>query len=279
MNPRKRIFLLTAIMAFLVAATSIITIGILYKTAINQEVIRLTETAKSQARLIESIAQFNKKYAHDYPSNAPQATLEQIREAHSKYEGFGDTGEFTLAKKEGDQIVFLISHRHYDLDKPKPVQWNSKIAAPMRAALSGKSGHIIGLDYRGVTVLASHEPVADLNFGIVAKIDLDEVRAPFIQAGLVTAILALFLILIGVTVFFRLTNPILKNLSNTVERLQKALDEVKVLRGIIPICAYCKKIRDDEGYWDQVEVYIKKHSDADFSHGICPTCFQKHFPK
>jgi len=279
LTPRKRILLLTAIMAFLVATTSIITIGILYKTAVNQEVIRLTETAKSQARLIEAIARFNKKYTHDYPLNATQATLEQVREAHSKYEGFGETGEFTLAKKEGEQIVFLISHRHYDLDNPKPVQWNSKIAAPMRAALSGESGHIIGLDYRGVTVLASHEPVADLNFGIVAKIDLDEVRAPFIKAGLITAIFALFLILIGVNFFFKVTNPLLEHLNNAVDSLQKALNEVKVLRGIIPICSYCKKIRNDEGYWDQVEVYIKKYSDADFSHGICPTCYQENFPE
>jgi len=266
-------------MSLLVTTTSIIAIGILYRTAVKEEMVRLTETAKSQARLIEAVARFNKKYSHDYPSGAEQATLDQIREAHSKYEGFGDTGEFTLASKQGDQIIFLLSHRHYDLDKPKPVQWNSNIAAPMRAALSGLSGNIVGLDYRGVKVIAAHEPVSDLNLGIVAKIDLEEVRAPFIQAGLITGIFALFLVLLGVTVFFKVTNPILTSLSSTVERLQNALNEVKVLRGIIPICSYCKKIRDDEGYWDQVEVYIKKHSEANFSHSICPTCFQDNFPE
>jgi hypothetical protein len=57
--------------------------------------------------------------------------------------------------------------------------------------------------------------------------------------------------------------------------LQQALAEVKTLRGILPICASCKKIRDDKGYWENVEVYIKTHSQADFTHGICPDCMKK----
>lgn len=63
-----------------------------------------------------------------------------------------------------------------------------------------------------------------------------------------------------------------------VAELQKALSEVKTLRGFLPICSYCKKIRDDKGYWSQIESYIHKHSDAEFSHGICPECAKKYFP-
>lgn len=58
----------------------------------------------------------------------------------------------------------------------------------------------------------------------------------------------------------------------TIEKLQKALDEIKTLRGLIPICAWCKRIRDDKGYWDELEVYLSKHSEAVFSHGLCPEC-------
>ena len=57
-----------------------------------------------------------------------------------------------------------------------------------------------------------------------------------------------------------------------IEELRKAMDEIKTLRGLIPICAWCKRIRDDEGYWDQLEVYLSKHSEAVFSHGLCPDC-------
>ena len=60
--------------------------------------------------------------------------------------------------------------------------------------------------------------------------------------------------------------------------LRKALDEIKTLRGIIPICASCKKIRDDKGYWNQVEVYVRDHTEAEFSHGLCPACAKKLYP-
>lgn len=64
-----------------------------------------------------------------------------------------------------------------------------------------------------------------------------------------------------------------------IESLQKALANVKTLRGLLPICSSCKKIRDEEGYWHQVEVYIRDHSDADFSHSICEDCEKKLYPQ
>jgi PAS domain S-box-containing protein len=64
-----------------------------------------------------------------------------------------------------------------------------------------------------------------------------------------------------------------------VRELQDALDNIKVLKGIIPICASCKKIRDDKGYWKQIESYIKEHSNADFSHSVCPECARKLYPE
>lgn len=63
------------------------------------------------------------------------------------------------------------------------------------------------------------------------------------------------------------------------KRLQKALDDVRTLRGIVPICSSCKKIRDDKGYWKQVENYLTEHSEAQFSHGICPDCMKKFYPE
>jgi PAS domain S-box-containing protein len=64
-----------------------------------------------------------------------------------------------------------------------------------------------------------------------------------------------------------------------INKLQDALNKIKTLRGIIPICASCKKIRDDKGYWNQIESYIKEHSEAVFSHGICPECAEKLYPE
>ena len=63
-----------------------------------------------------------------------------------------------------------------------------------------------------------------------------------------------------------------------IGKLQQSLHKVKLLSGFLPICASCKKIRDDKGYWNQIEKYIKDHSEADFSHGLCPECAQKLYP-
>jgi len=63
-----------------------------------------------------------------------------------------------------------------------------------------------------------------------------------------------------------------------IAELKDALDQIKTLHGIIPICASCKKIRDDDGFWNQVEVYIRAHSEAEFTHSICPDCAEKLYP-
>jgi DNA-binding response OmpR family regulator len=64
-------------------------------------------------------------------------------------------------------------------------------------------------------------------------------------------------------------------LAQRVRELEEALSRVKTLQGLLPICSYCKKIRDDRNYWQQVEGYISDHSEAQFSHGICPECYSR----
>lgn len=69
-----------------------------------------------------------------------------------------------------------------------------------------------------------------------------------------------------------------KELEAQIARLKETMAELKILQGFLPICSYCKSIRDDEGAWRQLEEYIGKHADVDFSHGICPKCAKEHFP-
>jgi DNA-binding response OmpR family regulator len=76
-------------------------------------------------------------------------------------------------------------------------------------------------------------------------------------------------------------NLLMRSISYSIERqkmlmqLEKTLKELKALKGILPICSFCKKIRDDKGYWNQIEAYISEHSEAEFSHGMCPECAKK----
>ncbi len=78
--------------------------------------------------------------------------------------------------------------------------------------------------------------------------------------------------------FCRTNNQLLQEKEQKIEELSKAFREIKTLRGILPICASCKNIRDDKGYWNQIETYIRDHSDADFTHGICPQCAEELYP-
>jgi PAS domain S-box-containing protein len=226
MSERKSMFLLiaTMIMTSLIIAGT--TVTILYRTAIDEERARLIETAQSQARLIESTARFNAVYSKNHPGGANSATLSQIIDAHDHDVAVGKT-EFTLSKKEGENIVFLLRHRHKDHSKPAPVPFESKLAEPMRRALSGQSGSVIGLDYHGQTVLAAYEPLKELNLGIVAKMDMSDVRAPFFRAGLIVVFLTVLVVSIGAGFFIRVTNPIIRQLEKRTLELEKLNREIE----------------------------------------------------
>ena len=223
MPERRRVFLLIAILISTAFITIAVSTTLLYRTALEEERARLMETAQSQARFLEAVARFNAIYSTDYPEGALAATLSQIREAHEKYTGFGETGEFTLAKEEDGQIVFLLSHRHFDTDIPQPIPFESNLAEPMNRALLGLSGTLIGLDYRGQTVLAAYEPVESLGWGIVAKIDLREIRAPFLRSGLIAGGISILVITLGALLFFKVTEPLLQRLAEGREYFRTTL--------------------------------------------------------
>jgi phosphoserine phosphatase RsbU/P len=68
-------------------------------------------------------------------------------------------------------------------------------------------------------------------------------------------------------------------LNTQVQELRQALEHIKTLQGILPLCMHCKQIRDDQGYWKKVEVYLSQHSDLQFSHSVCPDCMVKFYPE
>jgi len=80
------------------------------------------------------------------------------------------------------------------------------------------------------------------------------------------------------------TSQLIRSIRYAMERqkliteLEKRLKEIKTLQGLLPMCAWCKNIRDDKGYWKNLEAYIKEHSDVEISHGICPKCMKKAYP-
>jgi preprotein translocase subunit YajC len=106
---------------------------------------------------------------------------------------------------------------------------------------------------------------------------MQRVKAVFRHSYIIFSLI-IFILLILIVVFALRMDRAAKERENMIQKLQAALAEVKTLRGIIPICASCKKVRDDKGYWNQIESYVRDHSEADFSHGICPECARKLYP-
>jgi sigma-B regulation protein RsbU (phosphoserine phosphatase) len=112
-----------------------------------------------------------------------------------------------------------------------------------------------------VILLTARQGVAEVVKGIAAGAD-DYLTKPYHRDELRVRVQA------GVRMI-----ELQMKLADRVGQLQQALEQVKRLQGIIPICGYCKKIRDDQDYWQNVDSYIATHSEAEFSHGVCPACF------
>ncbi len=180
------------------------TLGILYQAALDDTRARLTEIVSIQARLIEAVAKFDDRYSQqDHPDGAAAATLSQVTEAHAGYKGFGRTGTFVLARRNGANIEFLIRHQPETRELPDPVPWSGKLAEPMRRALRGVAGTLVGLDLRGVTVVAAYAPIAVLNYGIVAKIDLAEITVPYVRAAIFSTAGIVLILILAITLIRR----------------------------------------------------------------------------
>jgi len=111
-----------------------------------------------------------------------------------------------------------------------------------------------------------------IEFAETKQANLENLTISLTFLGVVLSLIVSYLAVKRVSVYEKL-------LKENFNNLKKAHDEIKVLRGIIPICMHCKGIRNDEGYWNQIETYITENSDVQFSHGICDRCLKEYYPK
>lgn len=219
---RDRIRALIAIMVIVTVGTSGLIVRTLYVQHLDRERARLRVTAQSQARLIEAVADFDLEHqVPGFQGDTFGATLSQLKDAHARFEGFGATGEFTLARLEDGKIVFLLSQRPSNLGETAALPMSTALAEPMHRALMGESGSLIGRDYRGEMVVAAFEPVVipGAPLGIVAKIDLAEARKPFVRAGLFSVAAGGILLIMGVFLFGRIGFPLIRSLEENERRL------------------------------------------------------------
>ena len=124
-----------------------------------------------------------------------------------------------------------------------------------------------------------------LTFYVSGKFDLLEMLFEFTQTYeeweldelIVTGVVASLVLMVFAVRRWIIIKRLQKQLAFQYKKLEKAHEEISRLHGIIPICSSCKKIRDDKGFWEQVENYVEKHSDASFTHSLCPDCMLEHY--
>lgn len=203
-----------------------------------------------------------------------------------------------------EPLALIVSRR--DSLNPAADKFSSETATLMTQAIAGQKG-LKHLD----NLVASFRPIEECNWGIVITQHTTELYRSLYNRILILYLLSFAIYLLVLGGFWLALRPLAGKIllysselekrikdktehlneeieerkkaeaekQRTIVELQDALNNIKILKGLIPICASCKKIRDDQGFWSQFEEYIKKHSDADFSHGICPECLKKYYPE
>jgi len=232
-DEKRRLLLLSAILMVVSLVATSLTLALLYHSALEDRRQALVILAQSQARLIEEdvrydfeYSQWLKEYLPDY--DPLTVSLNQIISALKQTgQEFGNTGEFVLAQKVDQRVVVHYRSRAARQSALIPVRFDPDYGQPMMRALSGKSGSMIGPDYTGTIVIAAYEPVAAFNLGIVAKIDLAEVREPFLLAAIIAFSLTTVLILAGVLMLRRAIEPLFDSLRQTTRQLSAEIDQHK----------------------------------------------------
>lgn len=142
-----------------------------------------------------------------------------------------------------------------------------------------------GRRYLGHMQLIDEFPGWQLIFLHDEVVAAEMVKGPYLKAVGVALFVMFLLSLLAVVGLFRMAHreigrrrAVEQEREKIIDNLRKALSEIKTLTGMLPICASCKKIRDDEGYWNKVEHYMQRHSDVEFTHTICKECAQKLYP-
>lgn len=224
---KKRFLLLAALMVLLVGVVSVFSSYSLYMTSLREQRIRLYEQVTSQASLATELGWVALRLqAEGGGATARDVLLEHLSRAHKNVKVESSSGEFTLGKRTKDHLEFLVVNGQIVEEGAsiKQLPMRTAYAEPMKRALEGESGTIIGLDYSGVEVLAAYTPLS-LQFGIigmVTKIDIEEIRAPFIRANFIVFGVGLALTIVFLFIFFRLSEPLIKE----IEQSEKSYRDV-----------------------------------------------------
>lgn len=226
-SARKRVFLLMALLVVSCGAVGGTSLWLLYNAAFQEESLRLREMAVSRAQQIQAVAN-HLRQSGGAEAASESAVFDAILEIQSDslltapdshsaaVRNVGYKSGSSMKVLSFDAVTGGVTHTEVNL--------SSDLGTPMRKALDGESGVMVGVDSKGAMVLAAYEPVESLPLGVVAKIPLAEVRAPFLNAALIAGLVGLLVMGLGVILFTRITNPVIRRLASTAASLRATRD-------------------------------------------------------
>ncbi|MBF0172261.1 MAG: response regulator [Magnetococcales bacterium] len=234
---KTRILSLVVIMTTVAAAVCAIALISLYQAAFERHEALLRDFVDTQVRVLSgqfrqdrllsrALASVPSKMlgtiVRAHKDDQFQMTIKHLKRIHHADRGFGETGEIVVALRQGDKLSFIMSGRDSNGAGTRMLPSDTSLAEPMRRALSGLTGSMVGLDYQGEVVLAAYAPLRDINAGVVAKMHLSEVRKPFIRAIAIALVWGVVIVGVGLILFYWVSNPIIVIMNRTINELQES---------------------------------------------------------
>jgi PAS domain S-box-containing protein len=214
---KKNVLALVGILAFITFTITFISLFIVYETTNATVSHVLRDLADGQKSMINSLLD----------NNVSEIEIVNILKKANKKLIIGYTGEFVVAKKIDGRIYFIFSQNPSGLANKNSTPTDTNLTVPMREAVQGRTGFIKAIDYDGDEVFAGYTFIERLNWGIVAKVDVSEVRQPFITAAYLSMFLAIFLVTLGAYFFIKVTNPILERTYQSEKRLKVSEEKLR----------------------------------------------------
>ncbi len=226
---RRKVFVLAvAIMSVVTLTVALNVIRELRHAAVEQRKTDLSTLTRNWAALIGAVARFDAIHSEqDHPEGAEAATLSQIAEAQEELSGVWKSGEFSLAKLDGGQIVYLLGDRLLAQSESSGTPFDSEINDPMLLALNGESGVLIVLGQGDGGSLAAHEPIGQYGWGLVARVDLAELRESYRWTAILAVGTALVVIVLGAFTLLITVDPTIRGMVKRTEELNKEVAERK----------------------------------------------------
>ena len=229
---RKRMALLLLVMAGTTISSAAVSINILYKTAFEERTVHLSKFLESQARMMEAVISFDAAHSeYTDPKVALDASIGQFIDAYKNFRSLARTWKFYMLDAADTTPFIRFKKSGGDLEENININPSEADGRFFSLLIKSKHQHLVTTDpYTGNKIIAAKEHVINTNFYIIDQIDIDEIKQPFVNAGYITLLIDIVIILIGASIFSNISAPIIRNLESEIVTRKQVENELYAAR-------------------------------------------------